>query len=274
MDSAYQMDLYFDPTTRLLKIQMPCTGEQWIYHLQSYNPPSSSLAISPAPEPFHHSTSPLMEMIDESSPTMSSVEFFVYVDEMTGLLWINIPSSDDEPWRVYELPASEEEAYPSPMSSSQLDPSFLETTLFPPAPFEWPLFLDSTCQPLYPNSPPSSFLCIPTPPQSGIESPASIATPPDNIPLSRTLTANSNPALPIPRIPLVKPRNTPTPRREAPGNNPSGRTGVKKCGPCRDAKRACVYSTEEDVCRRCRNRDVAHQCIKEEAPERKRMRLR
>ena len=158
-----------------------------------------------------------MEMIDESSPTMSSIEFFVYVDEMTGLLWINIPSSDDEPWRVYEVPCfgrrSLSVSHVITTRSLFLRDNSVSSRTVRMAPFP---------RHHIPN-PLSSLTCVIFSLYSNTPSKRNRFTrfdcnPPGYIPLSRTLTANSNPALPIPRIPLVKPRNTPTPRREAPGS--------------------------------------------------------
>jgi hypothetical protein len=51
---------------------------------------------------------------------------------------------------------------------------------------------------------------------------------------------------------------------------------VRKCTACRKAKRACIYTGEEDICRRCRNRKncLAEECVMEMAPERQRLQYR
>src|SRR5437763_9548731 len=108
MASGLSMDLYFDPATKLLKIHIPSTGERWIYFLHSYN----QTTTSPPP-----STSQLVEMFQEMPPEISSIEFYVYLDAMTGFLWIYIPYSD-EPCRIYILPGViDSVSYPSPTVS-------------------------------------------------------------------------------------------------------------------------------------------------------------
>jgi hypothetical protein len=270
MASDLSMDLYFDPATSLLEIHIPSTGERWIYFLHSYKPNTTS-SLSPA-------TSQLVEMFQELSPQISSVQFYVYIDAMTGFLWIYIPYSD-EPWRTYILPEPSVDNifYPSPASTqpyfSELFSPLSDLNTPAPTPIEWSLiFTDHAPTPTCLSSPATPFLGIPTPPQSGNDSPFTIAHSPSNdTPTAQIFTANFNPALPIPRI-QVKPQTTPVAPQEGPRNNPNGRAGRRKCAGCRAAKKECVYASEEDVCRRCKGRNIADRCVKEDAPERKRLR--
>src|SRR5579859_1089746 len=173
MDSDLTMDLYFNPLTKFLEIHLPCTGERWIYFLHSYNPsPSSSPAslsssLLHSPEISHATScsSSLIEMFEELSPKTSSVEFYVYIDEMTGLLWIYVPSSEMQPWRVYTLPSMDDVAYPSPVSSqlNYYEELLPETTnLSPPVPILRSPEFDSTSHVYLPSPSTPSYLDIPT----------------------------------------------------------------------------------------------------------------
>src|SRR5579859_2930218 len=270
MASDLSMDLYFDPASNLLEIHIPSTGERWIYVLHSYNPTTTSPPSS---------TSQLVEMFQELSPEISSVEFYVYIDAMTGFLWIYIPYSD-EPWRTYILPEASIDSlsYPSPapseLSFSELFSTVTDLNTPVPTPIESsPIVNNTASSATHFSFPGTPFLGIPTPCQSVKHSPFTTAhSPSDDTPISQIFTTNSNPALPIPRIPQVKAKTKPLARQEGYRNNPNGRAGRRKCAGCRGAKKECVYANEEDVCRRCKGRNIAEQCVKEDAPERKRLR--